>query len=172
MVRRLFRSYELSLSIRLDFQGFAEELLSLPGHYASPCGGLWIAFIGQRPVGCVGVRPLSRGRAELKRLYVLPGARGRGVGLRLTRRAIAFARAAGYGSIRLDTLPSMTGAQRLYAAVGFARIPPYRFNPVPDASFWELALRHAAPRGEVRGRPRSFEMSRGRLRDHRTDRRR
>ncbi len=140
LVRTLFEEYAASLEIDLGFQDFAAELAGLPGAYAPPAGRLLLGFDGDRPAGCVAVRPLDPRIAELKRLYVRPAYRGAGWGRQLSERAIEEARSAGYQRIRLDTLPSMAGARRLYAALGFQPIPPYRHNPVPGTAFLELRL--------------------------------
>ncbi len=142
MVRVLFREYAASIGIDLGFQGFDDELRTLPGRYAAPRGGLFIAIDGPDPAGCVGLRPLKdHGIAELKRLYVRPSARCTGSGQRLAEQAIARAREAGYHRIRLDTLATMHDAQRLYRRLGFTDIAPYTFNPLPGAVFMELDLR-------------------------------
>ncbi len=135
----LFEEYAASLDLDLSFQGFAQELAALPGDYAPPQGILLLATEDDAALGCLGIRPFEWPFiAELKRLYVRPQARGRGVGTLLVHRALSFARVAGYRRVRLDTLPTMFAAQRLYEAAGFQQIEAYRFNPVMDARYMEL----------------------------------
>lgn len=139
-VRNLFEEYAGSLGINLDFQGFDEELASLPGEYAPPDGCLLIAlWKGQMP-GCVALTKFSPGICEMKRLYTKPQFRGLGIGRALCEEVIAWARRLGYERMRLDTLPSMEKAKGLYGSLGFREIEPYRFNPVEGASFMELNL--------------------------------
>jgi ribosomal protein S18 acetylase RimI-like enzyme len=141
-VRALFREYAAEIGIDLGFQNFENEVQDLPGKYAPPAGGLFLAVDGDRLVGCVAVRPLVPPRvAEMKRLFVRPDARRVGAGKVLAQHAITFARTAGYHCLRLDTLATMTDARRLYRSLGFIEIPPYTFNPFPDAVYMELELR-------------------------------
>ena len=139
-VRVLFQEYATSLDVELDFQDFENELASLPGAYSLPGGCLLLATDGARSVGGVGVRPLDERTCEMKRLYVRQEARGQSVGRRLVDEAVAFARAAGYRAMRLDTLPTMTAARELYRQMGFRDIAPYRYNPIPGTTFMELTL--------------------------------
>lgn len=138
--RTLFEQYQKALDIDLSFQGFATELGTLPGDYASPRGQLLLARDGDALAGCVAMRPLTHDTCEMKRLYVTPRFRATGVGRLLTERVIAEARAAGYTRMCLDTLPSMASAQRLYESLGFRDIPAYRDNPIAGARFLGLDL--------------------------------
>jgi ribosomal protein S18 acetylase RimI-like enzyme len=140
-VAALLREYAASLGLDLGFQGFSEELAGLPGDYTPPRGALFLALDDGVAVGCVGLRPLAWPRiAELKRLYVRPHDRGHGLGTLLSQAALSVAREAGYRLVRLDTLPTMLAARRLYKALGFSEIEAYRFNPVPGTRYMELVL--------------------------------
>ena len=139
-VRNLFEEYAGSLGIDLDFQGFAEELADLPGQYAPPEGCLLLALWKGQVAGCVALRKFSPSICEIKRLYTKPQFRGLGIGRAMCEEVIGWARRSDYERMRLDTLPSMEEAKDLYRSLGFREIEPYRFNPVEDASFMELAL--------------------------------
>jgi putative acetyltransferase len=138
--RQLFEEDAASLDINLCFQGFDEELSSLPGAYAPPRGRLLLACHGKESAGCVALRPLETDTCEMKRLYVRPAYRTGGVGRLLAERVIHEAATAGYRRMRLDTLPIMESALQLYRRLGFREIAPYTANPVKGAVFLELQL--------------------------------
>jgi putative acetyltransferase len=126
-VRELFREYA-------EWVG-NPTLAELPGRYAP----VLIAFHADQLAGCAALREIGDGIGEMKRLYVRPAFQGSGLGRRLVERVIAEAKAAGYQSLRLDTLPKMGPAIALYRSLGFREIPPYGDNP-PEAICFELPL--------------------------------
>lgn len=139
----LFRQYQASLGVDLSFQGFEEELEGLPGEYAPPAGRLLLGRSGDRVGGCVALRPFGSGECEMKRLYVRPEFRGSGMGRMLVTRIVEEARVIGYARMRLDTLPGMERAIRLYESLSFRDVPAYRYNPVPGTRYLALDLKRA-----------------------------
>jgi putative acetyltransferase len=139
--RELFEEYAAWLGINLCFQNFDKELAELPGGYAPPTGRLLLAFDGDQISGCVALRALGDRVCEMKRLYVRPGYRGKGLGHKLTEAVIKAAREIGYERMRLDTLPGkMDRAIAMYRSLGFQEIPSYYHNPVAGVTFMELLL--------------------------------
>jgi len=136
-VKRLVLEYAASLEIDLCLQDFERELEHFEKEYGPPAGAF---LLESASMGCCGLRRFEDGVAEMKRLYVVPAARGRGLGEALARRIIDDARRLGYRRLVLDTLPYMTAAQALYRKLGFREIPPYRRNPVCGALYFELSL--------------------------------
>lgn len=140
--RALFVEYAQWLDVDLCFQGFAEELKTLPGAYASPRGALLLAGTARDAFACIALRPLDQpGLAEVKRLYVQPARRGERWGHRLARELIVEARAIGYHELKLDTLEWMTAARALYASVGFRECEAYYDNPLAGAVYMRLELK-------------------------------
>ena len=138
--RELFLEYAAWLKVDLCFQGFDQELAALPGKYAPPQGRLLLAGAEGELAGCIALRPLEPGMGEVKRLYVRPAFRGRGIAKKLAEELIAAARAIGYARLRLDTLAFMREAAALYRSLGFVDIAPYYDNPLPGVVYMELKL--------------------------------
>ena len=137
---QLFREYQEELDVDLCFQGFEEELATLPGRYAPPRGSILLARVDAEVVGCVAVRPIADGICEMKRLFVRPPFRGRSIGRELAEAIIARSKSLGYGRMRLDTLVRLERANELYARLGFVRTDPYYDNPLDGVVYWELVL--------------------------------
>jgi putative acetyltransferase len=120
-----------------DRQGFTQlvsEVLAEYGFQVDPVleadlddpqnayGAVWVAEDGDKVIGSVAVRLLGDGaQAELKRMYLRPTHRGRGIGRSLLSHAIDWAASQGCHSVVLDTSASMLAAQGLYRSVGFVQ---------------------------------------------------
>jgi putative acetyltransferase len=157
--RRLFLAYAAehapTIAESLCVQGFEAELAGLPGRYAPPSGRLLLAMAGDEPVGCVALRDLGDRTCEMKRLYVAPEGRGRGVGRRLVEAVIHRAERAGYRRMVLDTLPEMADAVALYRRCGFVETARYWDNlGAPPPGLLDRCRRPGAVVGAARSRGR------------------
>ena len=113
---------------------------TLPGAYAPPRGRLLLARDGEAVAGTAGMWPLGDDVCEMKRLYVRPPWRGRGLGRRLAGAIVDEAKAAGYAHMRLDSLERLVAARTLYESIGFTPIPAYYDNPLDGVIFMQLDL--------------------------------
>jgi putative acetyltransferase len=139
--RELFLEYAQSLGFSLCFQNFEKELAGLPGDYAPPEGRLLLADYQGQLAGCVALHMLQLDVCEMKRLYLRPQFRGKGLGRALADRIIAEARQIGYRRMRLDTVePVMPDAVAMYRKIGFKEVEPYCSNPIAGALYMELQL--------------------------------
>jgi len=140
-IRVLFQEYQQWLDADLCFQGFEDELASLPGKYGPPTGVLLLARDGEEIAGCVGIRPLE-GEAvcEMKRLWVRDPWKRQGIGRRLAETSIEAARKLGYQTMKLDTLERLTEALALYRSMNFIETEAYYENPLERVIYMSLAL--------------------------------
>jgi GNAT superfamily N-acetyltransferase len=115
--------------------GFAQPALPLPdaADFRPPLGAFRLAMAGRRPLGCVSLRAHAPGTAEVKRLWVAPQARGRGLARRLMQDIETRALALGYSRLILDTNAGLPAAIALYESSGWAAIPAYSGFP---ATHW------------------------------------
>lgn len=140
-IRELFLEYAKSLGFSLCFQSFDEELAGLPGDYGPPDGRLLLAEYQGQLAGCVALHKITGDICEMKRLYLRPGFRGKGLGRFLAERILRDAREIGYQRLRLDTVePVMKDAVAMYRRMGFVEIEPYRANPMAGTLYMELDL--------------------------------
>jgi GNAT superfamily N-acetyltransferase len=155
IARAMMLEYATWLEFNLCFQGFEEELRTLPGKYAPPAGRLLLALWDGKPAGVIALRPLAeQGPAvcEMKRLFVRAEFRGHGIGRALAERVMAEAAEMGYERMRLDTVPGkMDPAIAMYREMGFAEIEPYYKTPVGQTLFMELALSGYEQKSRARG---------------------
>src|SRR5436190_13209406 len=139
-VRRMVEEYVTWIGLDLGFQEIEAELQGLPGDYAPPHGALFVAQQDDALVGTISLRRFDDGISEMKRLFVRPEGRGRGLAKQLIAVALAEARRLGYSEIRLDTLPMMADAQALYVSLGFRDIAPYYDTPIAGTRFMSKTL--------------------------------
>ena len=141
IVRKMLRSY-----VRWLFDSFPDETEDLSSYFSPerlqqaldeistkfvfPNGIVLLARIDGEPVGCVFAHPIEPGIAEMKRLFVVPSARGEGLGRALITELQAKTAAWGHPTIRLDTAVFLTDAIALYRRLGFVEIEPYTEVPL------------------------------------------
>ena len=131
--------------VDLCFQGFEEELRTLPGAYAPPRGRLLLAGRDADAFACIALRPLAQpgGRRNQAAVSCSPRTAARaGAGGSSPRCSPRPARS-GYEELKLDTLDWMNAARALYEEAGFRRCPPYYANPLPGVVYMSLRLRDA-----------------------------
>lgn len=138
--RELIQEYQKSLGVDLCFQGFEQELADPLGKYGPPRGTIFLALWDGLVAGCGALQDLGNGIAELKRIYVKPEFRRKGIARSISEELIGFAQKGGYHTVRLDTLRRLAGASELYRELGFAEIAPYNYNPEADIVYFEKPL--------------------------------
>lgn len=139
-VRSLFAEYVAGLPVDVSYEKVPRESADLPGAYGPPRGELLLVLVDGEPAGCIALRPLDGDICEMKRVYLRPAWRGRGIGRLMAESIIAAARRIGYRRMRLDTIPALKPALSLYRSLGFRVIAPYRDIPSDRALFLELKL--------------------------------
>jgi GNAT superfamily N-acetyltransferase len=131
---------ELLAEMRDELNGVYETFSRLdnptlvPAELRPPGGAYLVGFAGAEPVAGGGVRRLAEGVGEIKRMFVRPSARSRGVAGALLAALEAAALSLGYTTVRLDTGPKQAHALRLYRHAGYGDVEPYNDNPF--ACFW------------------------------------
>ena len=146
-VRELFEEYTKMLvdgdpAFRdyLSIQNYDREILHLEEKYGPPRGRLYLARWGGETAGCIALRPLDESRCEMKRLYVRPAFRNRGIARKLVDTILADARSIGYHEMLLDTLPFLTEAIALYEDLGFIHTGCYNNSPLDTTVYMKLTL--------------------------------
>lgn len=146
-VRILFSEYtdmlmegDPSFQKYLDIQHYDEELCHLETKYGTPDGRLYLAYCDEELAGCIGLRKIDVKNCEMKRLYVRPAFRGKGIGALLIETIIADAKEIGYSYMLLDTLPFLRSAIHMYRKFGFYEIESYNDSPMDTSIYMRLDL--------------------------------
>lgn len=122
-------------------QNYDDELAHLDVRYREPENRLYLLYVDNQLAGSIGMLKFDDCSCELKRLYLKPEFRGRGLGDFLVSKIIADARDAGYEYMLLDTMPFLPKAYQLYKKHGFYDIPKYIESPIDMAYYMRLDLK-------------------------------
>ncbi|HUE06288.1 MAG TPA: GNAT family N-acetyltransferase [Acidimicrobiales bacterium] len=131
---------ELLAEMRVELNDVYESFNRLdnpplvPHELRDPGGAYLVGFEAAEVVAGGGLRRLDDGVAEIKRMFVRPAARSRGIARALLDALEQTAKELGYGKIRLDTGPKQVHGLALYRSAGYVDVPPYNDNPF--ACFW------------------------------------
>lgn len=141
-IRELFKEYANSLSFDLSLDDFEQDLANIPGKYTPPDGNIFLCSYEKQIAGCVALRSINSYIGEMKRLYVRPEFRGKGIGKTLILLIIKEATKNGYTKLFLHTLAEMKTPIALYHKLGFQKIDDDRYNSIPGTILMELNLQN------------------------------
>lgn len=127
----------------LKLQRYDAELMHLNEKYGQPHGRLYLVRADGAPAGCIAMKRLDESRCEMKRLYIRPAFRGKGLARRLVELLLSDARKEGYQAMLLDTFPFLEGAIHLYRTLGFYEIPSYNNSPLDTTIYMKKDLQLA-----------------------------
>jgi GNAT superfamily N-acetyltransferase len=139
-LRRLLDRFASSIEANLEFEDFKRELAMPSGPYAGPDGRLLVWEEDGVLGGCIALANLGDGVCELRRLWVSPLFRGRGIGRELTHELLREARQIGYAKVRVHTGSTLLSVRAVYDGLGFYEIPPYASAHVGGEIFLEREL--------------------------------
>ncbi|MBR5246760.1 MAG: GNAT family N-acetyltransferase [Clostridia bacterium] len=124
----------------LEIQKYDNEMEHLEDKYGMPYGRLYLAFCENQVAGCIALRKINDTQCEMKRLYVRPEFRGKGIGKTLAQRVVTDAKEIGYEQMLLDTLPFLEKAIKMYKQMGFYKIDCYNNSPMDNSIYFKLDL--------------------------------
>lgn len=154
-IRELFWEYlqwanakvEENFGVSFDISAMLEEDMNTLDKFMPPKGRLLLGYVENQPVGIACLKALTDNIGEVKRMYVRPESRNRGLGRALLNHLLKEARRIGYEGVRLDSARFMSEAHQLYRSGGFREIEPYKGSEIPSEFqkhwiFMELVMPH------------------------------
>lgn len=145
--RALLAQYLEELRVRLGGFDEGRSTSATAAEMDPPGGQFLVLYDGPRPVACGGIKSLEKWTGEIKRMFVVPEARRRGVGRQLLAALEQVAHERGWRRVMLDTAAPLEQAARLYLACGYQQVAPYNDNPYATRWFQKLL----GPRGSGDG---------------------
>jgi GNAT superfamily N-acetyltransferase len=150
VAQRMVRGFEAAISER--YEGWQPDSgpSATAADFAPPAGNFLVAYLDGEPVGCGGLKRLAGDTVEVKRVYVHPEVRGRGVARALLAGLEEAAGSAGYAVVRLDTGANQPEALNLFQTSGYTPIEDYNDNPW--AAYWfekRLSPQSQAPKSRA-----------------------
>lgn len=124
----------------LEIQKYDYEVENLEEKYGLPQGRLYIAYYENQVAGCIALKPLNDRQCEMKRLYVKPEFRRKGIAKMLVEKVVFDAKGIGYSEMLLDTLPFLQVAIKMYKKMGFYEIDCYNDSPLDNTIYMKLDL--------------------------------
>lgn len=124
----------------LEIQKYDHEIGNLEEKYGLPYGRLYVAYFENNIAGCIALRKLNDSQCEMKRLYVRPQFRNKGIAKTLVEKIISDAKETGYNNMLLDTLPFLTTAIEMYKKIGFYETGCYNDSPLDSTIYMKLDL--------------------------------
>ena len=125
------KKVEENFGVSFDIAVMLEEDMNTLGKFMPPKGRLLLSYVEDQPMGIACLKALTEGIAEVKRMFVRPQARKRGLGRALLNRLLEEAHQIGYERIRLDSARFMKEAHQLYQSAGFDEIEAYEGSEIP-----------------------------------------
>jgi putative acetyltransferase len=150
LAREIWREYSRVIDDPAWFPEFERDLAEIGKTYGPPGGTFLLAWEGNALAGCGALRRLDDEAAEIRRVYVRPPFRGKGLARTISMALMGEARRLGYAVTRLDIPPRSAEAIKLYESLGFRPIPPYAGQP-PDALCMEARVRSGPSRSRGGG---------------------
>src|SRR5215216_6489122 len=139
LIRELFWEYlqwanarvQKNFGVSFDIASMLDEDMNTLGKFMPPKGRLLLGYVEDQPMGIACLKALTNGIGEVKRMYVRPQARNRGLGRALLNQLLEEAGQIGYERVRLDSGRFMTEAHKLYRSAGFREIEAYEGSEIP-----------------------------------------
>ena len=138
-IRELFWEYlqwanknvEESFGVSFDIAAMLEDDMNTLDKFMPPKGRLLLGYLDAQPMGIACLKTLTDSIGEIKRMYVRPQARKRGLGREFLNQLLEEARQIGYARVRLDSARFMAEAHQLYRTSGFREIEAYEGSEIP-----------------------------------------